>query len=229
MKDIYGQVLLDFYNRQPPEKLWLNNNYGEPEEMPAEVFFRGEEDMPEAELLALQLCRGEVLDIGSGTGSHTLILQERGFDVTAVEISPGAAAVMQKRGVKTVVQQDVFQYKTEKFDTLLLLMNGIGLTQNLTGLDRFLQHAKTLLLPGGQLIFDSSDLTYLYEDLPLPKNKYYGEIQYRYEYKNQQGSWFNWLYIDQKTLLKIASTNGWKAEIVYEDDMDLYLARLTLV
>jgi SAM-dependent methyltransferase len=227
--DIYGQALQDFYTNQPEEKLWLNNSYGEPEEMPVAVFFRGEDEMPEAELLALQLCRGKVLDIGAGAGSHTLTLQERGFDVTALELSPGAAAVMQKRGVKRVVQQDIYQYKMEKFDTLLLLMNGIGLTQNLNGLNRFLQHAKQLLLPGGQLIFDSSDISYLYEDLPLPKNNYYGEISYQYEYKKQQGNWFNWLYIDPETLKRKAALQGWKCQVVYEDEMDLYLAQLTLV
>ena len=184
--------------------------------------------MPEAELLTLQLCRGKVLDIGAGAGSHALVLQRHGFDVTALETSPGAAVVMQKRGVNNVVQQDIFQYKTEKFDTLILLMNGIGLTQNLIGLDHFLQHAKTLLLPGGQLIFDSSDISYLYEDVPLPKNNYYGEISYQYQYKNQQGDWFNWLYLDPKTLKEHAAKQGWNCAIVYQDDTDLYLAKLTL-
>lgn len=226
--DIYGQALQDYFDGKREQKLWFNNNYGAPEEMPTEVFFRGETEMPEAELLALNLCRGKILDIGAGAGSHALVLQQRGFDVTALEISPGAAAVMQKRGVKTLVQQDIFQYKTEKFDTLLLLMNGIGLTQNLAGLDRFLLHAKQLLLPGGQLIFDSSDIMYLYEDLLLPKTQYYGEIQYQYEYKNQRGDWFNWLYIDQKTLLKTALESSFQAEILYEDELDLYLAKLTL-
>ncbi len=226
--DIYGQALQDFFDGKPEEKLWLHNNYGEPEEMPVEVFFRGEDEMPEAELLALQICRGKILDIGAGAGSHALILQESGLEVTALEVSPGAAAVMKKRGVKTVLQQDIFQYETKKFDTLLLLMNGIGLTQNLTGLEHFLLQAKQLLLPGGQLIFDSSDIMYLYEDLPLPKTQYYGEIQYQYEYKNQRGDRFNWLYIDQKTLTKTALQNGWLCKILYEDDMDLYLAKLTL-
>lgn len=226
--DIYGQALQDFYNGQPKEKLWLHNHYGEPEEMPIAVFFRGEDEMPEAELLALSLCRGKVLDIGAGAGSHALLLQQLGFKVTALEVSPGAANVMQKRGVKTVVQQDVFQYQNEKFDTLLLLMNGIGLTQNLAGLDRFLQHAKQLLLPGGRLIFDSSDIMYLYEDVPLPKNKYYGGISYQYEYKNCKSNWFNWLYIDPKTLKEHAAKQGWNCAIVYQDDTDLYLAKLTL-
>ncbi|RYX82019.1 methyltransferase domain-containing protein [bacterium] len=227
--DIYGQALLDFYNNQPQEILWLNNSYGEPEEMPVDVFFRDQTEMPEAELLALNLCRGKILDIGAGVGSHTLILQQRGFEVSALEVSPDAASIMQKRGVKTVLQQDIFQYKTERFDTLLLLMNGIGLTQNLTGLNRFLQHAKMLLLPGGQLLFDSSDLTYLYEDLPQPKNNYYGEISYQYQYKNQKSKWFNWLYVDQKTLIKIALNNGFGCEILYQDGMDLYLAKLILL
>ncbi|RYY28576.1 MAG: class I SAM-dependent methyltransferase [Sphingobacteriaceae bacterium] len=226
--DIYGQALQDFFAGETAHQLWINNNYGEPEEMPVDVFFRGEAEMPEAELLALSLCRGSILDIGAGAGSHTLVLQQRGFEVTALEISPGATQIMQKRGVKTVVQQNIFQYKTQKFDTLLLLMNGIGLTQDLAGLNRFLQHAKTLLLPGGQLIFDSSDIAYLYEDLPQPKNKYYGEISYQYQYKNQLGDWFNWLYIDQKTLLKTALANGWNCNFLYEDALDLYLAHLTV-
>ncbi|MGI4750191.1 MAG: class I SAM-dependent methyltransferase [Janthinobacterium lividum] len=226
--DIYGQALQDYYNHQPPEKLWLNNSYGEPEEMPIEVFFRGEAEMPEAERLALSLCRGKILDIGAGVGSHALVLQQRGLEVTALKISSGATTIMQNRGVKTVLQQDIFQYKTEKFDTLLLLMNGIGLTQNLTGLNCFLQHAKQLLLPGGQLLFDSSDISYLYEDLPLPKSNYYGEISYQYEYKNQLGDWFNWLYIDPETLKKHTANLGWICELIYEDDMDLYLAKLTL-
>ncbi len=226
--DIYGRALQDFFVGETAHQLWINNNYGEPEEMPVEVFFRGEAEMPEAEMLALNSCRGSILDIGAGVGSHTLILQQRGFNVSGLEVSAGAASIMQKRGVKTVLQQDIFQYKTEKFDTLLLLMNGIGLTQNLAGLELFLQHAKTLLLPGGQLIFDSSDIAYLYEDLPQPENKYYGEISYQYQYKNQKGNWFNWLYIDQKTLLKTASANGFNTAFLYEDELDLYLARLTL-
>lgn len=227
--DIYGQALQDFFIGKRSNKLWLNNNYGQPEEMPTEVFFRGEDEMPEAELLALQLCRGKILNIGAGAGSRALVLQQRGFEVTALEISPGAADVMQKRGIKAGVQQNISQYKNEKFDTLLLLMNGIGFTQNLFGLERFLQHVKQLLLPGGQLVFDSSDIMYLYEDFSLPKTNYYGEIQYQYEYKNQQGNWFNWLYIDRKTLLKTVFKNGWRCQIAYEDDLDLYLVRLTLI
>lgn len=133
---------------------------------------------------------------------------------------------MKLRGVKKIVVNDIRLYQKQQFDTLLLLMNGIGLTGTVSGLKKFLRHAKHLLCPGGQLIFDSSDVAYLYEgNIPESKN-YYGEIIYRYEYKKQKTEWFNWLYADSKTVTAIAAAEGWKAEILFEDEDDQYLTRL---
>jgi 2-polyprenyl-3-methyl-5-hydroxy-6-metoxy-1,4-benzoquinol methylase len=177
-------------------KLFINNKYGPKEEMPLDVYFRGEEDMPDLELLALSKCRGRVLDIGAGAGSHALVLQQRGIDVTAMDISGKAVDIMLERGVKQAFEQDIYAYSGEKYDTLLLLMNGIGLTRNIQQLRVFLQHTKKLLKPGGQLLFDSSDIAYLYEGI-LPAGNYYGEIWYQYAYKGQKTDWFQWLYIDK--------------------------------
>jgi len=144
-----------------------------------------------------------------------------------MEISPKAAAVMEQRGVKKIILQNIYTFEAKRFDTLLLLMNGIGLTGNITSLSKFFQHAKKLLNPGGQLIFDSSDVAYLYDNkVPVMEN-YYGEILYRYEYKKQKTDWFSWLYIDKNYLLEIADKEGWRTEILSEDEHDLYLARLT--
>ena len=133
---------------------------------------------------------------------------------------------MKLRGVKNIVVQDIFTFENARFDTLLLLMNGIGLTGNLPELRQFLQRAKKLLLAGGQLLFDSSDVAYLYEGNMLPSNNYYGEIMYQYEYKKQKTDWFSWLYIDHKTLTDIANEEGWKTEILFKDPYDQYLAKL---
>ena len=226
--DIYGQALADFYNSRPEQTLWLNNSYGEAEEMPVEVFFRDQSEMPSLELLALEKCRGRVLDIGAGAGSHTLLLQKK-FETTALEISETACRIMQMRGVKNIVNEDFFRFKDEKFDTLLLLMNGIGLCGDLNGLDSFLEHCKNLLTPGGQIIFDSSDISYLYEEgLPLPDH-YYGEIRYQYRYKGLTGDWLNWLYADFQTVERYAGKHGWRAEKIYEDEHDQYLALLSPV
>jgi 2-polyprenyl-3-methyl-5-hydroxy-6-metoxy-1,4-benzoquinol methylase len=224
--DIFGQALMDHFKKTKPAKLFIFNKYGPKEDMPLNIYFRTEEEMPELELLALAKCKGRVLDIGAGAGSHALILQQRGLDVTAMDISGFAADIMKERGVKQALKQDIFEYTGKKYDTLLLLMNGIGLTGNIQKLRVFLQHTKSLIKPGGQLLFDSSDIAYLYEGTP-PAGNYYGELWYQYAYKGQKTHWFQWLYIDANTLVQIAAEEGWAIEILDEDGMDGYLARLT--
>lgn len=228
MNDILGQAIYDYYTKAAPGKLCIHNKYGPKEEMPVHVYFRKTEDMPELELVALENCRGKVLDIGAGAGSHALALQQKGADVTALEISAKAAEVMKLRGVEAIVEKDIFEYETKKFDTLLLLMNGIGLTATIGGLKEFLQHAKMLLNSDGQLIFDSSDIAYLYEGKPPKMENYYGEILYQYEFKRKKTAWFSWLYIDKKKLTQIAAAEGWETEILFKDEFDQYLARLVV-
>jgi len=224
--DVFGKALKDFYNNGEAEILWLHNSYDEPEEMPVDFFFRDDEDMPVLELQALQMCRGSVLDIGAGVGSHALVLQAFNVDVTAIDVSEAAVDIMKDRGVKKALLQDIFTFQ-EQFDTILMLMNGIGLTGTLPGFKDFLIKLKTLLNPGGQVLFDTSDIAYLYEDLPKPQNQYYGEVSYQYEYKGEKGNWFNWLYIDPKSIETIAFETGWLSEIIFDDDEDQYLVKLT--
>ena len=225
--DVFGLALDAYFSRGDSSPLILHNSYDAPEEMPVEVFFREKQDLSEIEKKALSLCKGRILDIGAGVGVHALELQEMGKDVTALEISSMAAAIMKKRGVKKIVAEDIFKYQATPFDTLLLMMNGIGISESLQGLSDFLKHAKTLLAEKGQIIFDSSDIKYLYEaEIPIPTATYYGEIQFKYEYKQQKGAWFNWLYVDFKMLSEIAKKEGWKSELILEDESDQYLARL---
>jgi SAM-dependent methyltransferase len=224
--DVFGTALSDFYKNNTADTLWLYNSYGDVEEMPVDIFFRSYEEMPTLELKALNACFGKVLDVGAGVGSHALQLQEFGIDVTAIDISAHAVTIMKQRGIKKVFEHSIFSVK-EKYDTLLFLMNGIGLTGTLAGFIDFLHQAKSLINPHGQLLFDTSDISYLYENLPKPENNYFGEVNYCYTYKNQKGSWFNWLYLDQETLIRTANENGWQCEILFDDNEDQYLARLT--
>ncbi|WP_207421415.1 class I SAM-dependent methyltransferase [Desertivirga brevis] len=225
--DVLGEALSDYYNHRSEDILWINTSYGEPEKMPVEVFFRDLQEMPEMELLALKKCKGQVLDVGGGVGSHSLLLQKRGIEVTAIEISPKACGIMKDRGVKNVVNQDIFKYKDCRYDTLLFLMNGIGLCGTVENLNGLLQHCKSLLKPGGQIIFDSSDISYLYEDKNIRKPKgYYGEVAFQYQYKNISDEWFNWLYIDPVTFNDIARGLSFNFELLMQDDQDQYLGRL---
>lgn len=227
MKDVLGRAIAEYHAQQTKARLWVNNKYGPREEMPIETYFRAAEEMPELEWVALRNCRGKVLDIGAGAGSHALVLQTMGLPVTALDISPNAARVMTERGVKEVICEDFFQLKTGGFDTLFMTMNGIGLAGTLEGLGKFLDHARTLLTDGGQLIFDSSDIAYLYDGRPPKSKEYYGEILYQYEYRRQQSDWFKWLFIDRKTLGRIVKGKGWFMELLYDDGHDQYLVRCT--
>lgn len=224
--DVFGKALRDHYQKRQKDKLWLHNSYGMPEDMPVDIFYRTKNELTELESLALELCEGKTLDIGAGVGSHALILQNQGIDVTAIEISESACNIMRKRGVKKVINTDVLQFESGQFDTLLMLMNGIGLCGDIKGLHSYLDYLKRLLLPGGQVIFDSSDIAYLYKADEFISSNYYGEISYQYEYQSIKGKWFKWLYVDFPMLKKIAEEIGWKCEMIYEDDMDQYLARM---
>lgn len=226
--DVFGEALKDYFNKPPAETLWVHNSYDDPEEMPVDIYFRNEPEMPELELKALNLCKGKVLDVGAGVGSHALILQKRGLDVTAMDISASAVTIMKQRGLKKAIEGDILKFNEGKFDTLLFMMNGIGLTGTLPGLKAFLKRVKDLLNPGGQLVFDSSDLSYLYQEVAFPLNAYYGEVSFRYEYKSIKGNWFKWIYVDQKTLINVAAKLGWVTEIVFADGNDQYLAKLSL-
>ena len=226
MSDILGRAIYDHYHNLSQYKLWINNRYGPREEMPIATYFREEDDMPDIEWLALNECRGTVLDIGAAAGSHALILQERGITVSALDISPLAVEVMNKRGVKHTLMADIFTYNQGKYDTLLMLMNGIGLAGTIEKLKQLLLHLGTLLNKGGQILFDSSDVAYVYEG-KLPETGYYGEIWYQYEYNKQTTDWFQWLYADEHTMQGIAQQCGFTMDVLLEDEFGQYLTRLT--
>ena len=233
--DILGQALLDYHRGQHQATVTVHCSAADDEPLAASYFFRSLLLMPELERLALDESRGRVLDLGAGAGCHSLELQSRGFAfVKAVDVSAGAAQVMTERGVQVVARHDLFAPlpATElPYDTVLLLMNGLGLTGTLEGLDKFLAHARTLLAPGGQILATSSDVRYLYEDedgaLVFNLNgPYYGEVEYTLSYQGKSGEPFPWLFVDAALLNDAAQTAGYTAEFLSEDENDQYLVRL---
>lgn len=231
MHDPFEKAFYDYLEGRESAKVVVHINKGEADDIPISYFFRKYDEMPELEQKALSMCTGKILDIGAGSGIHSLYLQEKGMDITALDIKPGFVDVMNKRGINNTICSDIFDYKSGKFDTLLMLMNGIGFTKNFDGLSTFLQQAKKILNKGGQLLLDSSDLMYLYEEedgsYSINLNeKYYGEVIYKVEYLGLVGEPFNWMYIDYGNLASIAEEEGFHCEMIFEDNHYNYLARL---
>ncbi|MEM6768821.1 MAG: methyltransferase domain-containing protein [Bacteroidota bacterium] len=230
-KDPLGQAALDYQLGMRGEKIRVFSDMAEDDIIPVEYLFRGWGDMPAWEQKALNICKGHVLDIGAGAGTHTYVLQLMGLAVTAIDISLGAVQVMKERQIKNAFHQDFFSMAPSSFDTLLLLMNGIGIVGNLQGLGAFLTLAKSFLSPQGQIILDSSDLIYLYEneDEVLNHPSYYGEVSYHMEYKGAKGALFNWLFLDEETLKEFSQMHGYSCEILHKGPHYEYLARLSLM
>jgi len=236
--DLLGQALLDYQHGHHGAALTVQCSAADDEQLPAAYFFRTLLAMPELERQALDESRGRVLDLGAGAGCHSLELQSRGFtDVMAIDQSAGAVQVMQVRGVQQVAQRDIFAPRAAQelpYDTILMLMNGLGLAGTLEGLDKFLAHARTLLAPDGQILATSSDISYLYEDedgaLVFDLNgPYYGEVDYTFQYKGQAGESFPWLFIDAALLEDAARQAGYEVDFIDNDEGGQYLVRLTLV
>jgi len=226
--------MMDYYGEKPVGELWSHSSLGTSELVPVAHFFRDFNAMPDLEKNALKLCRGKVLDIGCGAGSHCLYLQESGLECTGLDHSCDAVEVASLRGVKRTRCEDIYELKVGDFDTLLLLMNGAGIAGTLEGLRVLLHHLSGLLAPGGQILMDSSDLIYMFEEdldggVWVPGDvSYYGEVTYSWEYKGEKGAEFPWLFIDFGTLEQEARLLGYKATLVQEGPHYDYLARLSL-
>ena len=232
MKDLFGQAILDYQQGQYTEDLKTETSISEEDVLPLPYLFRDYAQMPLLEQQALQMARGRVLDVGCGAGSHALYLQnERGLEVTAIDLSVKAIEVCQLRGIRSARVQNVLD-TSEKYDTLLLLMNGAGMCGRLKKMPAFFAHLRTLLNEGGQILTDSSDITYMFDqnpdgsyDVPL-YGDYYGELEYIVKYKGKREKPFNWLYVDYNTLQNVAHAVGLQCELVAQGEHYDYLARL---
>ena len=232
--DPMGAAIRDYHLRGKAARLRVMSSMFDEDEMPVDHLFRTFDDMPHLEQKALNMAYGKVLDIGAGAGCHTLALQERGMDVKAIDISPLSCEVMKERGIKDVECVNLFCKQLQgKYDTLLLLMDGTGIAGKLSQLPALLNRLKELLSEEGQILIDSSDLKYIYEnedgsmdiDLNAP---YYGEVDYQMQYRDINGEPFDWLYTDPMLLASVSKQCGLQCQIIEQGEHYDYLAKLTL-
>ncbi len=232
-KDPMGRAIFDYFHTGKSGKLRVLSSMFYEDEIPVPTLFRGQDEMPIQEKKALELCRGRILDVGAGSGCHSIILRERGMEVVAIDISELSIEVMKERGIDARNINFFDETFNEKFDTILFAMNGIGIVGKVENLGNFFRSAKRLLAPGGQLLLDSSDIKYVFMDedgamdIDLAAG-YYGEIDYKMRYKNITGEPFDWLYIDFDTLSMYAEEYGFHCEKCIDGEHYDYLARIVI-
>jgi hypothetical protein len=231
--DPMGAAIMDYHRSGKADVLRVFSPDFDEDEIPVADLFREYDEMPQVERLALDQAEGMILDVGAGSGCHSMALKRMGKKALAIDISPLSVEVMKERGLDAAMVNFYDPSFDARFDTVLMLMNGTGIIGSLENMPVFFDRIRQLLNPGGSVFIDSSDLRYLFEDedgslmIDLA-DEYYGQLVYQMQYKDVSGEEFDWLYVDFDTLAYYAEENGFKAEILMEGEHYDYLARLTL-
>jgi SAM-dependent methyltransferase len=219
-----------FHDRGEDVAVTVRNDFGQTEEIHASFFFRTEEAFEEWESIALGRCGPRVLDIGAGVGAHALVLQKRGHEVTALDLIPEAVRIMRERGVEDAREGSLFDVPPERvYDTVTLLMNGSMIAETLSGLDRLLRAAATVLEPKGALILDSTDLRDdSHTEVAGGDDPYIGELHYQLSVGEDVGEVFPQLFVDPDTLDTRARLVGWDMEVIWRGTDGRYLALMSV-
>lgn len=230
--DPIGEALKDYLSGNLQAEILVESDRCDDDVIPVKWLTRSLNQMPDLEKRALELCRGTVLDIGAGAGCHALELAAQGVHVSALDVSPGCIQYLEKKKIPAI-HRNIWSYQDKQFDTLILLMNGLGLAGTMDQLPSFLLHLKSLLKPGGSIICESTDLAYLFMDddgsmLIDLNDRYYGEMKFNMRYNDHETGWFEWLYIDHENLTACAEIAGFHTEIVFTGENMQYLARLKI-
>jgi len=230
--DPIGRAVFDYHFNTVGQPIVVHSDDFDDDTIETAYLFRSYKKMPALEKKAMSLCSGTILDVGACAGAHSVYLQGKGFDVTSLETSTLCCEVLKNRNLRNVIQQDIFKFNNQTFDTILLLMNGTGIAGTLSGLEVLLHHLKTLLNPGGQILIDSSDLIYLFEQedgsalIDISADKYYGELMFKTEYQNWISQPFPWLYVDLSNLQNVLDKNQLQLNKVFKGQHFDYLARI---
>lgn len=209
--DAWGAALLDYLNgREVAEPLLEVDDGTVVPAMHPEWFFRDFDrwDWWDRELLP-SIEAGPVLDLGAGAGRASLYLQGRGFAVTAVESSPGAAEVCRRRGVTDVRVGDLNDPPTDQpWQTILLLCGNLGLGGSWEGNRRLLTRLAQSAAPGAVLIGDSVN--------------YSGraEIGLRIRYRELVSPWWRQRNVAAREVLDLVDGTGWTIQAQLEDGAD---------
>jgi SAM-dependent methyltransferase len=229
-----GLAMRSFFDGDTGAELTVRRDDGQENRLPVGYFFRDESEFTAIDREAIDCCRGSVLDVGAGTGIHSLVLRKRGLSVVPIDISPHAVKIMRRRGLKTAQCADIFKFQGGPFDTVLMMGHGIGVVETISGLERFLGYIGRVMSRGGQILLDSLDVrmtddarNLAYHEAARKAGRYVGEIRIQLEFQGKKGPSCGWLHVTPETLTERAEAMGWQSAIAYREKAGDYLARLT--
>jgi cyclopropane fatty-acyl-phospholipid synthase-like methyltransferase len=227
-----GMALLAYHSGNTDACFTITRDDGFEQTVPVKVFSEAHQ-FPDIEVRALDLCFGTVLDVGAAAGRHSLELHRRGMEVWSLDVLPETKQIMSERGVPRPNIGDVLSYSERVFDTVLMLMNGIGMVGTPQRLDEFLRHAHRLASPGGQILCDSIDVSVTqapihvaYRTKNIERGFYPGQQRFTIKYEGVLGAPFDWLHLDFASLAKHCQAADWNCQLIHQKPDGHYLARI---
>jgi len=217
-RDPFGLVLADLLaGRDAMTIVERDDGYFDAED--SRFYLRGVRRWPAIERQALRYVRGRVLDVGTGAGRVALELQGRGRQVVGIDVSPRAARVARKRGVKDVRMADLENLADSlgRFDTVVMFGNNLGLLQSAAKARRILRRLHTVTFDRGRIVGTNFDP----HKTKNPQNRAYhrrnreagrlpGQIRLRLRYRHLTSPWMEWLFLSPRELETLIEGTGWR-------------------
>lgn len=196
-------------------------------------YFSDYEDWPPIEQKAMQFAEGRVLDIGCGAGRNSIYLQKKGFDVLGIDISPLAIKVCKLRGLKKakVIPVETVKFKSNSFDTIIMMGNNFGLFGNLKKAKRLLKrfHRMTskdaLIIAATRDPYKTDNPAHLqYHKLNKKRGRMSGQVRIRSRFEKYIGKWFDYLMVSKEEMKQILLDTGWEVREFLDSGDSNYIA-----
>jgi SAM-dependent methyltransferase len=200
-------------------------------------YFAAPEQWSKLDRWALEGVDGRVLDIGAGGGRAALLLHERGCDVTALDVSPLAAEVCAKRGVRATFAGTIEEFAATRpapFDSFVLLGNNLGLLRSADYAPVLLHLLETIARPGAALSgtclnpYRTDDPLHLaYHERNRAAHRMPCQLRMRVRYRDLATDWWDYLFMSLEELRGLVAPTPWRIEETLEDG-PLYAVRMRM-
>jgi len=196
-------------------------------------YFSEYEGWSEIEQRAIQFVKGRVLDVGCGAGRHSLYLQEKGFDVLGIDISPLAIKICRLRGLKKARVKSIedVNFKRGSVDTIIMMGNNFGLFGDVKKARRLLRRfyrmtsEDALIIASSRDPYETNDDAHLqYHRLNPERGRMSGQVKIRVRYEKYIGKWFDYLMVSREEMEQILLGTGWEIKEFLNSEGPHYMA-----
>ena len=176
---------------------------------------------------ALRLARGRLLDVGAGGGRVALHFQQKGREVVAIDVSPGAVEVCRRRGIRDarVMRIEDVDESLGTFDTVVMFGNNLALLSSRTKAPRILRRLARITSERARIIGECLDpyatdnpRHHAYHERNRQRGRMGGQVRLRVRYEDVATPWFDYLFLSEEELRGLLEGTGWQLSRMVEGE-----------